>query len=69
MVMSFTTLLRFMVRIHSVLFGGKYDITFLPTKSAAVGLICQSQIKLMTSLLEKNIILVYEHLNQCRYTI
>ncbi len=67
-----------MVRIHSVLFGGKYDLIFLwlktdkyslqipnrtdliflPTKSAAVGLFNQCQIKLMTWSAKNNIISV-----------
>ncbi len=37
-----------MVRIHSILFGGKYDFIFLLSKSTAVGLFHESKIKLMT---------------------
>ncbi len=37
-----------MVRIHSILFGGKYDFIFLPTKSVAEGLFHELKIKLMT---------------------
>ncbi len=46
--LSFMTL-----RIHTIVFGGKYDLIFLLTKSAAVHLFHQYKIKLIIS--------VYEH--------
>ncbi len=36
-----------MVRIHTILFGGKYGLIFFPTKSPGVCLVHQYQIKLM----------------------
>ncbi len=39
---------HFKVRIHRVLFDGKYDFIFLSTKSSAVGLFHEYNIKLMT---------------------
>ncbi len=58
--MSFTT--DVLWQESTVLFDGKYDFIFLLTKSVAVGLFHQCQIKLMTLSARKQfIIFVYEH--------
>ncbi len=44
-----------MVKIHSILFGGKYNLIFLQTKSTAVCLFHQSQIQLLTTLVSKTL--------------